>query len=193
MDHRPPGSSVHGFSRQEYWRGLPCPPPGDLSNPGIEPRSLMSPALIGGFYTISATWEALLYIHTPTAHQEDALRFTEAAPDTRHPACTHSHTPWRVWCAHMADSPVLAGHIQPDTGVHRCTQNPPCTTVHTGVQMHGHVGTHADVPICFTTAYTLDKRCQLTPVPMKAQTQTHRVTHGDKRQNTPPHAQEAPA
>ena len=29
-----------GFSRQEYWRGLPCPPPGDLSYPGIESRSL---------------------------------------------------------------------------------------------------------------------------------------------------------
>ena len=34
-----PGSFVHGFSRQEYWSGLPCPPPGDLPNPGIEPRS----------------------------------------------------------------------------------------------------------------------------------------------------------
>ena len=33
-----PGSSVHGFSRQEYWSGLPCPPPGDLPNPGMEPR-----------------------------------------------------------------------------------------------------------------------------------------------------------
>ena len=31
-----------GFSRQEYWSGLPCPPPGDLLNPGIEPESLMS-------------------------------------------------------------------------------------------------------------------------------------------------------
>ena len=29
-----------GFSRQEYWSGLPCPPPGDLPNPGIEPGSL---------------------------------------------------------------------------------------------------------------------------------------------------------
>ena len=47
-----------GFSRQEYWSGLPCPPPGDLSNPGIEPWSLMSPALAGGFFTSSATWEA---------------------------------------------------------------------------------------------------------------------------------------
>ena len=37
---------------------LPCPPPGDLSNPGIEPTSLMPPALVGGFFTLSATWEA---------------------------------------------------------------------------------------------------------------------------------------
>ena len=47
-----------GFSRQEYWSGLPCPPPGDVPNPGIEPVSLMSPALAGGFFTTSATWEA---------------------------------------------------------------------------------------------------------------------------------------
>ena len=37
-----------GFSRQEYWSGLPCPPPGDLPDPGIEPESLASPALAGG-------------------------------------------------------------------------------------------------------------------------------------------------
>ena len=36
MDCSLPGSSVHGLSRQEYWSGLPCPPPGDLLNPGIE-------------------------------------------------------------------------------------------------------------------------------------------------------------
>ena len=34
-----------GFSRQEYWRGLPCPPPGDLPKPGIKLVSPMSPAL----------------------------------------------------------------------------------------------------------------------------------------------------
>ena len=39
MDYSLPHSSVHGISRQEYWSGLPCPPPGDLPNPGIEPRS----------------------------------------------------------------------------------------------------------------------------------------------------------
>ena len=47
-----------GFSRQEYWSGLPCPPPGSLPNPGIEPTSLVSPVLSGGFFTASATWEA---------------------------------------------------------------------------------------------------------------------------------------
>ena len=47
-----------GFSRQEYWSGLPCPPPGDL-HPGMAPESLMSPALAGGFFTTSAAWEIL--------------------------------------------------------------------------------------------------------------------------------------
>ena len=51
MDFSPPGSSVLGFSRQEYWSGMPCPPPGDLPNSGIETTSLMSPALAGGFFT----------------------------------------------------------------------------------------------------------------------------------------------
>ena len=40
-----------GFSRQEYWRRLPFPPPGDLPNPGVEPMSPASPALAGGFLT----------------------------------------------------------------------------------------------------------------------------------------------
>ena len=47
-----------GFSRQEYWSGLPCPPPGDLLHPGMEPKSLTSPALAGRFFTTGATWEA---------------------------------------------------------------------------------------------------------------------------------------
>ena len=44
-----------GLSRHEYLSGLPCPPPGDLRNPGIKPVSLKSPALACGFF---ATWEA---------------------------------------------------------------------------------------------------------------------------------------
>ena len=49
-----------GFPRQEYWSGLPFPPPGDLPKPGIEPPSLVSPALAGGFFNTGAPWEALL-------------------------------------------------------------------------------------------------------------------------------------
>ena len=53
MDCSPPGSSVHGlFFRQEYWSRLPLPSPGDLPGPGMEPVSLGSPALAGGFFTL---------------------------------------------------------------------------------------------------------------------------------------------
>ena len=45
-----------GFFRWEYWGGLPCPPLGDLPDPGIEPKF---PELAGGFFISSATWEAL--------------------------------------------------------------------------------------------------------------------------------------
>ena len=44
-----------GFSLQEYWNGVPFPPPGDLPDPGIKPTSLSSPALAGGFFTTSAS------------------------------------------------------------------------------------------------------------------------------------------
>ena len=47
------------FSSQEYWGGLPCPPP-DLPDPGIEPVSLTPPALAGRFFTTSAIWEVLV-------------------------------------------------------------------------------------------------------------------------------------
>ena len=40
-----------GFSRHEYWSGLPCTPPGDLPDSGIEPMPPASPALAGGFFT----------------------------------------------------------------------------------------------------------------------------------------------
>ena len=47
-----------GFSRQEHWGGLLCPPPGDLPDSRIEPTSLGSAALAGGFFTTSAILEA---------------------------------------------------------------------------------------------------------------------------------------
>ena len=48
-----------GFSRQEYWSGLPCPSLGDLPDPGVKPASLMSLALAGEFFTTRATWDDL--------------------------------------------------------------------------------------------------------------------------------------
>ena len=50
-----------GLPRQEYWSGLPYPPPGDLPDPGIKPTSLTSPALAGGFFTTSTSWVSTQY------------------------------------------------------------------------------------------------------------------------------------
>ena len=62
MDWSLLGSSVSEILQQEHWSGLPRAPPGDLPNPGIEPVSVRSPALAGGFFTTSTTWEAHLYL-----------------------------------------------------------------------------------------------------------------------------------
>ena len=56
-NYTPPGSSVCGILRQEYWKGLPFPLPGYLLYQGIEPASLVSFALEGRFFTTSTTWE----------------------------------------------------------------------------------------------------------------------------------------
>jgi len=54
-----------GLSRQEYWSGLPCPPPGDLCNPGIEPTSLRCPALAGRFFIIVPPRKPICILHDP--------------------------------------------------------------------------------------------------------------------------------
>ena len=65
----PQASLSMGFSRQEYWSGLPLPLPGDLPNPGIEFTSFTSPTLIGGFFTTSTVslvlYEVILLYKTP--------------------------------------------------------------------------------------------------------------------------------
>ena len=64
MDCIPPGSSVHGGTRQEYYSILLFPPPGDLPDPEIKPASLASPPLAGRFFTTespgSSIFSALL-------------------------------------------------------------------------------------------------------------------------------------
>ena len=75
-----------GFSRQEYWNGLQCPPPGDLPNPGVEPMFLMSPALAGRFFTTSATWHAIVQLdgykknHPHKIKNTSKSRATESRP-----------------------------------------------------------------------------------------------------------------
>ena len=60
-----------GFSRQEYWSGLPCPPPGNLLNPGIKPT------LIGGFFTASSIWEnnLLRYLYNQQRKEYHCIRY----------------------------------------------------------------------------------------------------------------------
>ena len=48
------------LSRQEYWSGLPCPPPGDLPDPGIKPGSFTSSVLAGGFFATSTPGKSIL-------------------------------------------------------------------------------------------------------------------------------------
>ena len=62
MDCSPPGSSFHEISWQEYWNGLPFPPPGDLPDTGIKLMPLASLALADGFFTTSTPWKATLLV-----------------------------------------------------------------------------------------------------------------------------------
>ena len=55
MNCSPPGSSVHGILQARILEWVPCPPAGDLPDPGMEPRSLISPALANEFFTTSTT------------------------------------------------------------------------------------------------------------------------------------------
>ena len=87
-----------GFSRREQWSGLPFPTPGDLPDPGIEPVSLMSPALAGGLFTTSATWVIsqyftglenkvhfnIFYISNPRLLQKHNKAFKKTVKRTTH-------------------------------------------------------------------------------------------------------------
>ena len=102
-----------GFSRPEYWNGLPFPSPGDLPNSGTEPRS---PALAGRFFTIWATREALSSAAVQFNHSvlSDSLwphglwhaRLPCASPT---PGVYSNSCPWSQWC-HPTISPSV-GHV----------------------------------------------------------------------------------
>ena len=93
-----------GFSRQEYGSGLLFPSPGDLPDPGIEPPSLRSPALAGGFFTTSSTWEAPIScrprFHSSHLYQtilaSNSKQFACLCPcSRRNPSVMSTLYPWR--------------------------------------------------------------------------------------------------
>ena len=64
-----------GFSRREYWSGLPFSSPGDLPNPGIKPASHMSPVLVCGFFTTCTPWGAQFEAYQLAINQADIQIF----------------------------------------------------------------------------------------------------------------------
>ena len=60
MDRSPPGSSVRGILQARIWEWVALPSSRDVPDPEIEPPPLTIPALVGGFFTTSAIWEAAL-------------------------------------------------------------------------------------------------------------------------------------
>ena len=92
-----------GFSRQEYWSGLPFPPPGDLPDPGIKPTS---PALAAGFFTIvpgEIPWWAgpLLNLENlgKTANRDHKSKYSRAKNQVLPPknkTCSIS-LPWKIY------------------------------------------------------------------------------------------------
>ena len=90
-----------GSSRQEYWSGLPCPPPVDCPDPGIKPASLRSPASAGGFFTTRATCGSQGSQHAGQGGGNRAL------------ICTACRFPW---CKHTTVVNFEPRHAAPDLG-----------------------------------------------------------------------------
>ena len=83
-----------GFSRQDYWRGLPYPPLGDLPipNPEIKPTFLKSPLLESGFFTTSTTWETYTYIYNDLAVPlQDIYSKEKESLLSQRDSCTYEH------------------------------------------------------------------------------------------------------
>ena len=96
MDCSPPGSTVHRILQAKSWSGSPCPPPGDLPNPGIEPVSLMSLALAGGFFTTWASLIAHLVKNLPTMQETQVQSLGQEGPVEEEMATHSSILAWRI-------------------------------------------------------------------------------------------------
>ena len=110
-----------GFSRWEHWSGSPCLLPEDLPDPGNEPTSLTSPALSGGFFITSATWEAHNKVHllpNPLIHP---YGYTSQGP-TQLPSKSSQGYPFLAsipwWWNLLFSSPVLFDSLWPHGLLH---------------------------------------------------------------------------
>ena len=93
-------------SRQEYWSGLPCPPPGDLANPGTEPTSLVSLALAGRVFTTALPGKLPQHLLRKYCH----LHFPDTGTGTQEGSGAHSTFHCFLACVHKSVLPT-ANHI----------------------------------------------------------------------------------
>ena len=128
MDCGPPGSSVRGILQARVLEWVAIPFSGHLPHPGIEPGSLTCPALAGGFFTTSATWEALVHSDQRQKWRCFALG-NEVSSDTTFPRC-------RV---HQGDEGIYSGFLRSYEVLIRdyWDRNFACFSVHIGQNSFG--------------------------------------------------------
>ena len=101
-------SLVMGFSRQEYWSGWSCPPPGDLPNPGIEPISPVSPALAGGCSRLTRGGCLLPFDSVQPSPSKPALPPLKRKMKARRPQGTVHRRHWKEM--QVGRCPTWPGH-----------------------------------------------------------------------------------
>ena len=102
-----------GFSRQEYWSGLPCPSSGDLPDPGIEPASLMSPALQADSLSTELPGKADLWMWKVNIASTVISLWMESNSDGLR---NYDHMTWLLWDAYSFHFWVLSCNLQNKSG-----------------------------------------------------------------------------
>ena len=111
MDCNPPGSSVHGI----YWSGLPFPTPGDFPDLGIEPASLLSPALGRWILYHWATWEAQrIHLRMQETWVWSLIQEDPTCHGTTNPMCHNywAYIPYAMGLANVDAGRVSSNHLR---------------------------------------------------------------------------------
>ena len=147
-----------GFSRQEYWSGLPFLTPGDLPDPGIKP---LSPSLAGGFFTTSATWEAfdsLIYHLSPCLLPILGYRTTWVDASPEHKA----EKTFQARGNHTSGLPALPGCLGQPWLLFQVIQTPDSAMEQSSfffIHTARHIGAYAAKGVHLTKAPSLSKMC----------------------------------